>query len=344
MKKNIFLIPVITIVALSCKKSSQLVITPSTAVKIDTSIAISQTHAKTTLSPTDGTTGYSLLGFGYDVNGAFADSSSVRAKVFDVDAFVHDNPDRFDLSRATMFSTPVTYADNAAAYSYDLSSALTLTEGLNAFKGSITNYFTSTDALSAKYFYCSFAITAQIQRLSLNAYPSLLAPYLTTTFKQDVAALSAEALVNKYGTHVLVQLMLGANLNVLYRAETSLTNRNKVAQEGLRFAVKRIFGMQTGYLDAVDSTTLAAVQSPQIAYHVVGGDLSKLKVSKYSKLTTISTSDWANTITAGNAAFVNIGQNGLISLDELISDPVKQAAVKAYITTFINNNSVTLIN
>lgn len=344
MKKTIFLIPIITIAAFSCKKSGQSVVIPSSSTKIDTSVSITQTHIQNSISAADGSVNYSLLGFGYDVNGAYADSSSVRAKVVDADAFVRDNPGRFDLGRSTMFSTPVTYANNAEDFSAALSSELTLTEGQKVFKGSITNYFTAADALSAKYFYSTFGITAQIQRLSLDAYPSLLQPYLTTAFKQDVTTLSAEALVNKYGTHVLVQLMLGAKLTVLYRAETSSTNRNAVAQEGLRFAIKRIFGMQTGYLDDVDSTILASAKSPQIVYHVVGGDQSKIKISKYAKLTTIITSDWANTITASNAGFMNIGQNGLIALDELIADPAKQAAVKAYIATFISANTVKVTN
>ncbi|WP_426669898.1 MAC/perforin domain-containing protein [Mucilaginibacter sp. McL0603] len=340
MKNFFLLIPIITIAAFSCKKTDHSIVKSSSAIKIDTGVSITQTHIKTTISAADGSPDYSLLGFGYDVNGAYADSSSVRAKVIDVDAFLHDNPYRFDLSRATSGSDPIVYANDAEDFSSNLSSGLTETNGLKVFKGSITDYFTNADALSAKYFYSSISITIVMKRLALNIYPDLVKNYLTAAFKQDVATLSAEALVNKYGTHVLTSIEFGGNMQALYRAETSLTDRRKPAIEGLRFAVKRIFGFSTGQLDPVDSTILASVHSPAIAYHVVGGDLSKFQVVKYPKFTFLSAVDWAKTVTADNAAFMSFGNDPLLPLDQFISDPVKQAAVKSYIATFISANSV----
>lgn len=340
MKNFFFLIPIVAIAAFSCKKTDHSIANPSSAIKIDTSVSITQIHIKTAIAAADGSPDYSLLGFGYDVNGAYADSSSVRAKVIDVDAFLHDNPGRFDLSRGTMGSDPIVYANDAEDFSSNISSGLTETNGLKVFKGSITNYFTNTDALSAKYFYSRLSITIVMKRLALNIYPDLVKNYLTAAFKQDIATLSAEALVNKYGTHVLTSIQFGGNMHALYRAETSLTDRRKAAIEGLRFAVKRIFGFSTGQLDPVDSTALASVHSPAIAYTVVGGDLSKFQVVKYPKFTFLSAVDWANTVTADNAAFMGFGRDPLLPLDQLISDPVKQAAVKSYIATFISANSV----
>ena len=339
MKKIFFLIPIIAIAAFSCKKTDNSVV-KSPAIKIDSNISITQAHVKTTISATDGSPDYSLLGFGYDVNGAYADSSSVRAKVIDVDAFLHDNPGRFDLSRSTSWSDPIVYANDAEDFSSNLSSGLTETNGSKVFKGSITDYFNDADALSAKYFYTRFSITIVMKRLALDIYSDLVKNYLTAAFKQDVANLSAEALVNKYGTHVLTSIEFGGNMHALYRAQTSLTDRRKAAGEGLRFVVKRSFGLSTGELDPVDSTVLASVHSPEIAYHVVGGDLSKFQIVKYPKFTFISAVDWANTVTIDNAAFIGFGRDPLLPLDQLISDPVKQAAVKSYIATFISANSV----
>jgi len=342
--KNIFfLIPIVAIAAFSCKKSDYPTVKTS-SVKIDTSVLINQTHIKTTISAADGSPDYSLLGFGYDVNGAYADSSSVRAKVIDADAFLHDNPDRFGLSHSTMGSDPIVYANDAEDFSSSLSSGLTETTGLKVFRGSITDYFTNADALSGKYFYSSLSITIVMKRLAMDVNLDLVKNYLTATFKQDVATLSAEALVNKYGTHVLTSMQFGGTMHALYRAETSLTDRRKPAIEGLRFAVKRIFGFSTGELDPVDSAVLASVHSPAIAYHVVGGDLSKFQVVKYPKFTFLSAVDWSNTVTADNAAFMGFGRDPLLPLDQLISDPVKQAAVKSYIAAFISANSVKVTN
>lgn len=346
MKKTVFLIPVIAIAAFSCKKTNQSDDPgKSTPIKIDTSVSVTQAPLKLTISKTDGSANYSLLGYGYDVNGVFADSSSVRAQVFNVDALALDHPDLVDLGRSTMGTSYGAYANDAEEFSSDLSSNLTITNGLHAFKGSITDYFTDSNALSSKYMYAVFSIIAQYKRLSVTTSPQTLTSYLSASFKQDVATLSAEALVNKYGTHVLTQLMLGGNLNVLYRAETSLANRRQASIEGLRFAIKRVFAYSTGYIGSIDSTTLATVHSAAIVYRVVGGDQSTIKVTKTSKLTTINTIDWVNSLSENKVGLINIGpKTGLISLDELITDPVKQAAVKAYIATYITANAVKVTN
>lgn len=349
MKKLILLAGFAAVVC-SCKKTGQSLST-STSYKIDTAISVTQPQS-TIAGASFGSSNpnYSLLGYGYDVNGRFADSNSVRAQVIDVAAFDRANNNGVNYNTSTSGGQDIIYANDAEDLSAQLSDQLLATKGTKSFKNAIASYFPgATDVFSAKYFYALSSILIQQKRVSINiSGMATLQQSLTAAFKQDEATLSAEALVNKYGTHILTDINLGTRVNILYRAQTSANADSKRSAEieALRFALKRKFALNNGFLDPVDSASLATISNQQFSYYAVGGDRSLIKklVTATDKRTMINVFDFVQNATPANAAFVNIVKGGLLRLDELVDDSAKKAAVKAYIDSYISNNQVKLVN
>lgn len=268
----------------------------------------------------------------------YDDIHSIRGAVIDIPKFVANNPFRFDLGRSTQYYWTTNVALDAADFSNQLSNNLSETKGLKVFKNSLATKFTD-DTFDKKYVYGSYSLIFQLMRLKIN-YKYDGSNYFTSAFDQDSKALSAAELVKKYGTHVLQDIKLGAKLNVLYQATTILPDRKKVSSTGLRYAMRKVFGLSTGELDPLDLYALNANSAVKIYYEAIGGDVSKLEKAMVNGNPFINTTNWSRTITPESAKFINISENGLIPLYDLINDAQKKAMVKAYIIKYMAENMV----
>lgn len=333
MKKTLILFALIA-TTFSCKKSSN----PTTPVVKNSVSDISVASIKSTnssLSHVDPQ--YNLLGYGYDITGKYADTSSVRSLAIEVKAYDIDNPGRvvFDLSSTA--TTQTLNAENADSLLSQLSSRTDETNGLKMFKGTITTPFGGQDALSSKYVYGVFSVIIQQKRVKMMSNYDLLKNYLTPSFANDIKVLSAADLVKKYGTHILSDIVLGAKLNAYYQAESNSGNRLSAESNGLTYAISKVFGLSTGALDPVNMTELASISSPKIVYEAVGADQSKLVLNTTTNPVSVDITNWHLSSTRAGAAFIDISKQGLMPIYELITDPVKKAEVKAYIATYLSN-------
>lgn len=171
-------------------------------------------------------------------------------------------------------------------------------------------------------------------------------------FTQDLLKMSSADLVGKYGTHVLTRILLGQKINVIYQAvannEIDAGERQNLAGANFTVALKNVFGLSTGRMDDPAPKLLASVSSQKIVYDAVGGDVSKLIPDPRFEIPKINITEWSRSLTVENSVFIGVGGNenkkGLISLDQLIADPVKKAEVKAYINKYIVDQQVKLIN
>jgi hypothetical protein len=340
MKKAFFFL-IFLCAIYSCKKSNQTPAntTPLTPAKI--TVSTSSLFINNTTP--QGSATYSLLSYGYDITGKYADTSAVRSVVFDIAAFDANNPGRFSISLATAAQSKVIYGQNAESFSSQLSAGLTETTGFYDFKGSIISVFSASDAFSKKYVYASYSYIIQQKRVGFFGDTALLAKYVTPQFSRDVQLLNPADLVRKYGTHVLCDIDLGAQFNVIYQGTTSSTGTFSAVFAGFNYALGNVFDLSTGSLDPINKNDLATVSNPKIFYNAVGGDLAKLNGTTADGKKIII-QDWNNSSTLANAVFIDINKNGLIPLDELISDAAQKAKVKAYIISYIAGNQVKLTN
>lgn len=286
-----------------------------------------------------------LLGYGYDVTGEYANSSASTYSVFNADALKKDYPTRVEWDLSSKQEGILTSGEDAESYLKKRALTVSSTVGVSAFKATITASFSSSDAFSSKYVYSSFNLIIQQKRAKINADITLLKQYLQPTFIADIKNNSAQAIVDKYGTHVLTDIILGAKLEVMYRSETTKEDRTQAASAGVDVGVGKVFSINTGYNYSDNTTKSNYGQS--LHYKTYGGEPSKSLIGDISigtDVPKVNVKDWQASSSLDNAELIDFGPNGLVPLYEFIDDPLKKEAVKTYIAQYLKANQVVLIN
>ncbi|WP_316826676.1 MAC/perforin domain-containing protein [Pedobacter miscanthi] len=296
---------------------------------------------------------WDLLGYGYDVTGEYANSSASKFSVIDVVKLKADYFDRVEKDEASRKYGEVIGGENAASYLSNLTDKLgasasvpqgdipktTPADGKNLpiplFKLSVTSSFDNTNAWSSKYVYSSYSLKIQQKRVKINAEAELLRQYLQPAFISDVQNSSPQQIVAKFGTHVLKDIILGAKLSVHYRAETNTTDRKEASTSGIDVNVLGIFGINTSQTSSTQQTTNNT--NWKLVYETIGGEPSaSLSGSATAgSAPSVSTTAWENSSSLNNAELIDFTKDGLIPIWDLIADPVKSAAVKAYVIQYL---------
>lgn len=220
------------------------------------------------------------------------------------------------------------------------------TEGVlftGAFKKS-TNDMT-TNASSSRFSYAGAEVYQRIRRLAFTGSTTMnmLMNYLTPAFLSDVNNLSADALVARYGTHVLLDISIGGVLKFDYSAVNSsqavTTSKTEDIKASLGVTVKKIVGVDIGYNATTTQINTIKSSSQNIlnSMRIFGGANSGLSVSidiNGNPSQTINFGTWTSSILPTNATITDIGK--AVYLYDFIVDPAKKAAVKTAVENHIN--------
>lgn len=333
----VFLLSILT----SCNKQSiEPVDAQEITLRTDDTITVTNLNPDYSL-PSSSAGEYNLLGHGYDATGPFAEASAARHEIVDVLKLKENHSSLVDLGRSNVGEARTFASENYATYFRMLSSA---TGGQGLFKGAITSYFPDQDALSDKYIYSSYTLLVERKRVKMFSDPKLLKNYLTDTFKADIQNKSPQELVEKYGTHILTDITLGAKLVVLYQAETENIDREKAARLGLTVAMNNVFSFKfaTGDLDNANATSATGNFSQKLSYRAFNGDKDKISQTTPpgSKHPTVDIVGWHQSLPNTDDVLIDFHdlRNSLMPLYAAIEDPVKREELKAYIEAYIANN------
>jgi hypothetical protein len=213
------------------------------------------------------------------------------------------------------------------------------------FKSTVTSYFPGEGAFSGNYLYGLYEHEIVNRHSAIMNSSDLLKEHLAAGFKQDVNLLSAEELVNKYGTHAMLGIKVGAKLKVLYRAKTTIpvttatAIRTSAATHGFNRAMVDIFNISIpSFLsDSFNVADLKTLSDQQLIYDVVGGDLKNITVVNSGKVPRIIVGEWISNLTANAYQFINFGNSDahLVPLYELIDDAGKKKQVADHINAYI---------
>jgi hypothetical protein len=341
MNKKILLLAAALGLFASCKKSNAPDpenTTPETIKEINFVVTGPKSVSSATVQ--QGSSKFSLIGYGYDIIGKYADTSSVKAPAVNIEAYAAAQPDRVSIGTTTYGGPKLIYATNAEDYSYKISLKLKESKGMMLFKHTITDAFPGEDALSNKYIYAQYEYSMTWKTIRTDGVDAIVKDYLTPGFRNDVQSLTPENLVKKYGTHVLSGITLGEKLNVYYQAKSAGSDKLQSSVVGFTYALKKVFGIASGSLDRLKATEINAVSEPKLVYEAIGGDPSKVNKIVANGKTLINFNEWLSTCTEDKALFTNIVS--MYPLYELINDPAKKAEVKNYITSYIEQNQVKL--
>jgi len=288
---------------------------------------------------------YDLLGFGYDVTGEYANGATSKNQVLDIAKFDQAEPGRFLPNESNQQQWLSNFGEDAVSYLSNQTDTVSSSLGLEGlFSTSLKVMTSDTNAFNAKYVYGSTDLTILKKSLSINATSAMLSNYVTPVFLADVSALTPAVLVSKYGTHVMTSIKLGGILEILYRAETTNSNRALASEVGVKFSAFVVFNAGGG--GSSYEAEAKKNYNQKLFYRTRGG------LSEYGLVGTInldgtpipslSITSWQNSVKVENSDLIGFGDDGLIPIYELVTDAAKKAALKSYIDQYIKQRQTKL--
>lgn len=291
---------------------------------------------------------WDLLGYGYDMTGElFASSNASDAAIIDVDRFNTDYPNRINTPTDTYGYYAVYSGATALDYIRDVNKKETYGLTVNAGEKEVNTYGSanfsktnenqSTYTYNSKYSYASFESRVRIKSISFtgDATLDILRNYLTPLFIANLSNYSADELVERYGTHVLLGLSIGGRLKYDYKGavikETTFERKVRAIKAGFSIGVDKIFGVNLSSdvsneekLTIANETTDKAFIGTYYGGTNSGTSFSTDAAGNTSQ--TVNLAGWQQSITINNATLIDITKS--VPLYELITDPVKKQQVK----------------
>jgi len=306
---------------------------------------------------------WDLLGYGYDMTGdPLALQNASDAPVIDMKSFERDYFNRINTPTTSEGKQYYYYGATASDYLKDVikerNFSLSVTAGTKSptedgqsyFTGSLTykNKNQNIYSFSSKYSYARFEETYRIKIIQFTGDVTidLLKNYLTPEFLNNVNTVSADALVERYGTHVLTNISLGGRLVFDFSGsivnETTTEKKTSSAEGALGFFVKK-FGINISSTISSEEMTKNFNESRERSFGLrfYGGTNSGRSVSfdsnGYSS-ESVSISGWEQSVNTKNCALVAI--DNAVPIYELIADPVKKEQVKAAVEKYIRDRQI----
>lgn len=321
---------------------------------------------------------WDVLGYGIDVTQDMLETGSMSdASIFDVNQFAVDFKDKNDPSKVVGIEV-----NSVAGGSYDIFtgfSAFEHTKNISTKKsiggdGNVSVPFssdpqaqekklinftgnfskntgdTNNTTVSSRFSYATFEMWHRVKRIRFtqDVTTATLLKYLTPEFKNYVATKTATEIVNRYGTHVLLDISLGSRIRINYSGqagtETSETKKTSTVKAGIGVTVLSMFGLNINADKTKEELTKLTNETSQKNYNgkYYGGNNTGTSLSFDSdgkSTSNFNLASWQQGITDRNAALINIDRSMFIY--DFITDPTKKSQVKAAVEKHIKDRQIT---
>ncbi|WP_165041677.1 MAC/perforin domain-containing protein [Dysgonomonas sp. ZJ709] len=295
-----------------------------------------------------------LLGKGYDITGTYISEESTREAVIDFDKYINENPDGY--GHAT---SPASYSHSAigttsSEYIKHLTSISSnsywneINGNVAAFSGTILdnkNFDLRDDETLSTYSYASTHTYVITESFYLYHNPLLLISYITESFAKDISSLSANKIVEKYGTHVINEYSVGGRFDMIYRSKINDNSGDKerIVRAGSFYAASQL-GISLFNSDSDSGIKELVNQNKLPIAHVVsqGGDNS-IACGTYNlqkEFTKLNYYEWFKSLTSENASLVDMRLDRMIPIYELVADSKKQAEIKTAVEKYIEDRQI----
>jgi hypothetical protein len=315
---------------------------------------------------------WDVLGYGIDITGNLHDIGSVSdAPIVDVNRFAADYLSRIDVNNTTEGSEDLYFGATALDYLKDVttkkSAGVSGNYGFGGDDKSLSNtgkyVFTASlsknssdqnrTSYSSRYSYATYDVVQRVRRLQFtgDASTDLLMTYITPEFVYNVANMSADALVARYGTHILLGINIGGVLKFDYSgsilSSSDYTKKTSDVKVGLGFGLLKVVGVNINTdksTEEVNQTTYATTSREYKAKFYGGTNSGKsISIDKDGNPSeSINIGAWQQSVNPSNAAL--IGVTKLVFLYDFIADPDKKAQVKVAVEKYINDNQPQMLN
>lgn len=314
---------------------------------------------------------WDLLGYGLNATRDLLDKGSISdVSIIDINKFENDFKNKYDntkvdgidVNSSTEGSEDLFFGSSAYDYakeiskkkSFDINGNVSIPTGdtskLN-FTGSFSKNSSdkNTTAYSSRFSYASYEFWHRVKRIRFTGDISTttLIQYLTPQFKTNLTALSADSLVKRYGTHVMLDISIGGRLRVNYsgevNAESSQEQKSSAAKVGLGISLLKVFGVNINSDKSKEEITKISneTRSKQYTGKYYGGTNGgkSINIDKDGNSSeNINFASWQQSITDRNAALIEVGK--AIFIYDLIADPTKKGLVKTAVEKYIKERQI----
>ena len=291
------------------------------------------------------------LGSGYDVTGAYLSNSSLRENVIDLSKCKDGQVTKI------AFRTGSGSLLSGVSDAWGFLNGLRVAQGFTLegepgdvyFAGTFTDnpLFRDASERGDDYKFGMYMDRYSIfdHRLHLGLYPSNaeLERVLTDEFKEALAEESAECIVERFGTHVLMNAQMGLNILSLYRSGLKANTRDAARFEASMF--RRMNDVYTPiFWNKTDST---ATKGGALSCQFNGGDTKRLSAAIGTWPLAIGESvgpiaDWWN-VSCENRTPLSLALlqgEDLWPIYKLIPDEEKRAEVERAVKAYIHSHQL----
>lgn len=289
---------------------------------------------------------YYSLGTSYDITYNYLDIDATKYPVVDIAAFLKDNPNSYIINNTTHSSISLISGATAEEYAREFAAQTSGSLGISTIICANIKFGSdlhTKNTYTTQYSYGRGDIIKRVKRVYLNATPSMLQNYLIPEFERDLNILSPDDFVQKYGTHVLLDITLGGRIQFDYKSSiletSSLTEKKSIVEAGLKFAIGK-FGADASnsYTDQEIITTNKKNATWNTIIEFYGGENSGTTYTYDSEKGLTSTgfnlSSWESSVNDENATIIQINEDKTYPIYDFIKSSTKkeqiQAAVKRY--------------
>lgn len=286
---------------------------------------------------------YDVLGMGYDVTGEYLHPLSVKNPVLNIVKYKQDRGGRLIIGTPSfgydkMFSG-YSSTDYVKKVTEESKVKINLHFGnpkdtIACFTQSITNTFKSEYSRSSKYSFASLDAIRNLKYIRINDEINDISNYLSDEFIEDLKKLTADRIVERYGTHVLTDFTIGGRYKLMFRSviakEANSSVKRKAVESGFGLSLKKIgFNVNVENSTQVDESLALENQAKELNVLFYGGSGTNLKYDLEKGMPTgIDIQGWENSVKLNNANLTSINWTETYPIYEFIQDPVKKQEIK----------------
>lgn len=302
----------------------------------------------TTGSRSAGDGKYDVLGYGYDVTGEYLHPMSVKNPVLDIARYEKDRKERIVTGNSSFGSDQMYYGYSASDYIKDIMRETNVgasisygnekekNDSLGFFSGNISqnNYLKTEYQYSTKYSFVSLDAVRNHKYIRINDEITNLSKYLLPSFLEDLKNLSPERVVERYGTHVLTDYVIGGRYKLIYRSvitdSKDTTHKRTTVSSGFKATLFNIgFSFNVDRTIQTDETLIKNNQNKELYVLFYGGNGTNLKYDLEKGMpTNVDIQNWENSVKLENACLNKITWNETYPIYAFIEDSRKKAQIK----------------
>lgn len=277
------------------------------------------------------------VGYSYDCIGEYASPNSVKLEVLDTKSLIDDGILAVSAVEASLVSNSVT-GSSVSEISNKLAVQASVKGGFGFFKAEASSAFNMSNFNNSSYEFASTYFDLDVRKASLSkGIETLKDDYMTDDAWNDINGVPVtnsrgikkvaypstadgfKALVEQYGTHVVVNAGLGGRVRYSMEVDISKITSAYDIQAFAKASYSGIVSASASVDEKYQNSYEENKKNITFKLSVLGGDETLAKtLGTMDGFTNSNMNAWINSVTKDNMALVSFNENSLVPIYELV--------------------------